>query len=240
MKIIDTHCHIYAFDENYIKHLREKFIVVGVSDDIDSIFKVIEISKRYNFIIPSVGYHPWKIKRGLSVEEKSLLYDVVNKNDVKVLGEIGLDKKFVKETFDKQVEVFMFFLNLAKEFDLSVNIHAPDAWRDVLDLIIKHDIDRAYIHWYTGPLELIDDIIEHGYFIGINPAYKLQKKHKSVLEYAPLKNILIESDGPYNYRGMFLEPKILESVVEEISNIKKVSKDNLLNILERNFEKFIG
>lgn len=239
MKIIDAHCHAYLFDKNYLKELKD-FIIIGVSDDIESIKATVELSREFDFIIPSIGYHPWKLKSKLKEDEKRFIYDLINRTDIKVLGEIGLDKKFVPETYDKQLEALNFFINLSKEFDLSLNLHAPDAWREVLNILIKNDIGKAYFHWYTGPIELIDIIKEYGYFIGINPALKIQEKHRKVLEYVDLRYILLESDGPYNYRNIYLEPKILLNTLEEISRIKGVSKEYLLNIFEKNFKRFIS
>ncbi|WP_457913361.1 TatD family hydrolase [Candidatus Nanopusillus massiliensis] len=50
-------------------------------------------------------------------------------NKIKILGEIRLDKKFKPETFEKQKEVFEKFLNLAKEYDLNVNLQTSKCFK---------------------------------------------------------------------------------------------------------------
>ncbi len=239
MKIIDAHCHLYSFDETYIRDLRN-YLIIAVSEDLISAKTVLKLSEAYEFIIPAVGYHPWKISTSLTKREKDEIYKIINRYDLKVLGEIGLDKKFVPKTFEKQLETFEFFLKIAKEFDLSLNLHAPNAWHEILNLVIKNDINRVYFHWYTGPLDLIPVIESYGYFIGINPAFKIQKKHEDVLKNVSINNLLIESDGPYKYRNMMLEPKVLTQVIDEICEIKNVSKEFLIKRLNKNLNIYLN
>jgi len=57
-----------------------------------------------------------------------------------------------------------------------LNIHAAGTWKEVLEYLIKYDINRALIHWYTGPIDLVKEIERLGYYISINPALKVGQK----------------------------------------------------------------
>ncbi|HDD56745.1 MAG TPA: hypothetical protein ENG18_01845 [Nitrososphaeria archaeon] len=106
--------------------------------------------------------------------------------------------------------------------------------------MLKMDVRRALFHWYTGPIRLLKDIGEAGYYISINPAVKIQPKHRRILENAELEMIITESDGPYNYRGLKLKPTMISDLIEFISNIKDVDRISLEKIIERNFERLLG
>ena len=234
--IIDAHCHCYELGEG--EELADK--VLAVSDDYESSLRSLELGEKYpGKVIPCVGVHPWEIERG-RIDDVAKVLRLVEERDVKCIGEVGLDKRFVPGSFEAQLAAFRRFLAMAREYDLIVNVHAPDAWREVLEELRKADVDRAVIHWYTGPLDLLDEIADLGYFIGINPAAKIQKKHVEVIKQAPRHIILTESDAPYDYRGLKLTPKLIRETIELIARLWGVSSDYVEELVSNNFAKLIG
>ena len=240
MKYIDSHCHLYKFNEIEIKRIiKDKdIIILSVSEDLESSLKNIVLSQLNENIIPAIGIHPWNIEK-VNENTFKIIEDIIKDNKVKILGEIGLDKKFKPETFEKQKEIFEKFLNLAIEYDLNLNLHTPNASNDVFDLLIKYDIKKAYFHWYSGDEKLLEEIIDKGYFIGVNVATIVNEKYKKYIEIANIENIITESDGPYNYKGIILHPDMLKDLYKLISDIKRVSLKELSNIIKNNFAKFI-
>ena len=240
MKYVDSHCHLYKFNEIEIKRIiKDKdIIILSVSEDLESSLKNIVLSQLNENIIPAIGIHPWNIEK-VNENTFKIIEDIIKDNKVKILGEIGLDKKFKPETFEKQKEIFEKFLNLAIEYDLNLNLHTPNASNDVFDLLIKYDIKKAYFHWYSGDEKLLEEIIDKRYFIGINVATIVNEKYKKYIEIANIENIITESDGPYNYKGIILHPDMLKDLYKLISDIKRVSLKELSNIIKNNFAKFI-
>ncbi|MFZ8855824.1 MAG: TatD family hydrolase [Candidatus Nanopusillus sp.] len=240
MKYIDSHCHLYKFNEIEIKRIikNRDIIILSVSEDLESSLKNLFLSQLNENVIPAVGIHPWNVE---NVNENTfkIIEDIIKENKIKILGEIGLDKKFKPETFEKQKEIFEKFLNLAKEYDLNLNLHTPNASNEVFDLLIKHDIKKAYFHWYSGDEKLLEEIIDKGYFIGINVATIINEKYKRYIEIANIKNIITESDGPYNYKGIILHPDLLKDLYKLISNIRKIDLEELSNIIQTNFARLI-
>jgi TatD DNase family protein len=240
MKYIDSHCHLYKFNEIEIKRIirNKDIIILSVSEDLESSLKNLVLSQLNENVIPAIGIHPWNIE---NVNENTfkIVEDIIKDNKIKILGEIGLDKKFKPETFEKQKEIFEKFLNLAKEYDLNLNLHTPDASNEVFDLLIKYDIKKAYFHWYSGDEKLLEEIINKGYFIGINVATIINEKYKKYIEITNIKNIITESDGPYNYKGIILHPDMLKDLYKLISNIRKINLEELSNIIQNNFARFI-
>jgi len=240
MKYIDSHCHLYKFNEIEIKRIlkNKDIIILSVSEDLESSLKNLVLSQLNENVIPAIGIHPWNIDK-VNENTFKIIEDIIKDNKIKILGEIGLDKKFKPETFEKQKEIFEKFLNLAKEYDLNLNLHTPNASNEVYDLLIKYDIKKAYFHWYSGDEKLLEEIIDKGYFIGINVATIVNEKYRKYIEITNMKNIITESDGPYNYKGIILHPDMLKDLYKLISDIRKINLEELSNIIQNNFARFI-
>ncbi len=242
-KIYDMHCHAYEFDSDEIIEILEKtpsLKIVAVSDDLESFHKTLELHDIFpEKIIPCAGFHPWNVGK-LSLHEVEEVIRHAYKYGIHCIGEVGLDKKFVDlNTWPTQQAVFTRFLQVAKELDAYVTVHSPYAWREALTLMVELGVEKAMFHWYTGPLNLIDEIASSGYYISINPALKIQSKHRRVAEYTPLEHMVFESDGPYNYRGLRLSPIMIHETIEEIASLKKVSVDTVLSYASLNSERLL-
>ena len=237
---VDSHIHLYQFTESERKIILSKkdFVFISVSEDLKSSIENLKLSYLHENVIPAIGIHPWNAK-DVKKEDMDIIKKIIDKENIKVVGEIGIDKIFAKDYYEKQKEIFLEFLNIANNYDLSLNLHTLGAWEEVLDLLLKFDIKKAVFHWYTGPLHLINKIIDAGYFIGINPALFVQEKHRKALEYCDINFILTESDAPYNYRGIFLHPDKIKDVINEISKIFKIPEEKVINTIKNNLAKFL-
>lgn len=240
MLLVDSHVHLYDFSDIEIKTILKdkKIIFVSVAENLETSLKNISLSILYENVIPAIGVHPWKAEN-VSMEDLKKFEDLINKKNIKILGEIGLDHKFYPNTINKQKEIFEFFLKLAKEYDLSVNLHSVGAWKETLEYLIKYDIKKACFHWYTGPDDILDDIRNHGFFVGINIACLIQDKHKKVLEKIDLNYVLTESDGPYQYKSLILHPNKLPDLYEFISKVKNIEIESLSEKIRYNLSRFI-
>lgn len=234
--LVDSHCHVYCFriDES------EKFkniLIIGVAEDYESSIKNLEISKDLPNIYPFVGVHPWNLEEVAPGEIEKIL-DLVEKS--RGIGEVGLDKRYRRKPLEEQVKVFEKFCEVASEKNLPMNIHALDAWRECFNIVTSYDVRRVLFHWYTGPISLLEDIASQGYYISINPAVVIQAKHRTILEKAELEILLTESDGPYVYRGMSLNPLKIRDLLQTIAKVKDMPIEYLEKVIEENFRRFLG
>lgn len=234
--IVDSHCHVYGYSLEELWRFNE-IAIVGVGEDYESSLKNIELSRAFPNIIPFVGIHPWNIPETGEDEVRSIL-ELARRS--MGLGEVGLDKRFGRQYFENQLKVFEELCEVASELDLPLNVHALDSWEEALRIISRHDVGRAVFHWYNGPVSLLRDIRSHGYYISINPTVSVQPRHMAILEKAELDMILTESDGPYNYRGMRLDPPAVKSLLEIIARTKGVEEEDAEKTVERNFSRFVG
>jgi len=241
--IYDMHCHLYEFSNEEIENILEKekdLRIVAVSDDLTSLKRTIELQELYpERVVACAGFHPWKIGK-VSLAELDDILRIIYRRDILCIGEVGLDKKFVPETIDLQYKVFRRFLEVAQDLETMLNIHSPNAWKDVLSLLKEFEIKKAMFHWYTGPLNLIETIGGMNYKISINAAVLIQKKHQEVVKKAPLEYIVLESDGPYEYKGLRLTPLIIKRTAEEIAKIKSINVDEVLKFALDNSLKLLN
>jgi TatD DNase family protein len=82
-----------------------------------------------------------------------------------------------------------------------------------------------------------------GYYIGIGGVltFKNAKKLKEVAEYAPLSQIVLETDCPYlaptPFRGKRNDSSMIAYVAEELAAIKNMPVEEVLRITNENGKK---
>lgn len=235
---VDAHVHCSELTDisEYIKN--GDYMLACVSDDEQSIHETLTLGEQYGTnIIPCIGVHPWSVHEHRLDEIQRIINRIISDEKITCIGEVGLDKRFKPETYSIQLEFFNLFLKLAKEFNLALNLHTAGTWREVFELLIRNDIEKAYFHWYTGPLELLEAIRDAGYYIGINPSWRIQEKHRAIIDHADLSFMITESDAPYSYRGLDLKPSMVRDTLEYISLVKKTDINTVASTIRRNFIK---
>jgi Mg-dependent DNase len=158
-------------------------------------------------------------------------------DNVKCVGEVGLDSKFVPETLTRQREVFKVFLDYAKEYDLVLNLHTAGTHREVFQMLKTWRVEKAYFHWYTGPEDLLKELVDNGYFIGVNPAWKIQEKHYKIISKTPLDSLLTESDAPYQYKGLSLKPELVNDSLDLLARLHNLERRVVEEKIEENFKR---
>ncbi|HEU97641.1 MAG TPA: TatD family deoxyribonuclease [Fervidicoccus fontis] len=236
-KYVDSHAHAYEYDEAYISGLKDSYIIISVSDDLESSKRTLMLAKEHDFLKPCIGIHPWRIEDA-NREALKEIEKLLDKMDIPCIGEVGLDRKFVPQTFELQLRVFGTFLTLAKETDAILNLHAAGAWDDVANLVLKHDVTKAIFHWFTGSKETMQKLQEAGFYISFNVAAIIQKKHADLLHFADLRRVLTESDGPYEYRGEKLTTDRIPQLIDFMSTKLKIDRSILLSYIQENVMSF--
>ena len=151
---------------------------------------------------------------------------------------IGLDYKSEYVSFkQKQKEVFLQQLVLAKELNLPVIIHCRSAHEEMIE-ILKDQLDlRGVVHCFTGNWEQAQKYMDLGFYIGINGIiFKLDLDE--VIKKVPLEKILTETDCPYltppaagTERN---EPIFVKYVIKKIAEIKNISFEKVADITTQN------
>ncbi len=172
---------------------------------------------------------------------------------VVAIGEIGLDyywrpktsKK--KELFkQKQKDLLLKQLNLAKELNLPVIFHCRMAHQDLIRILLENSEilpKKAVAHGFVGNLEELQKYLDFGFFIGFNGIIFKSIEgidfEKNIKE-TPLDKILIETDSPYLTpppKSGRNEPLYVKYVAERLAKIKKISYEEVSKITTENAKK---
>jgi len=251
--IIDTHAHLDHLPdvEGALARAREAGVehIVAVGVDLASNKRNLEIKKKWASpkIHAALGIHPGNIHPGEIEETFRFIREHVR--EAVAIGETGLDYwyKWVKKDESKkreQRELFQKQLKLAVEFDLPVVIHSRGAWRDCLDMTRDAGVKKAVFHWYSGPVDVLKEILEGGFFVSGGPSLAYSPQSREAITHAPIERTLIETDSPVFFQdpqgGFQAEPKDVVRALKAYAALKNVAEEKALETFNRNACDFFG
>jgi len=253
MTIIDTHAHIDQLEDfsGAMARAHEAGVsdIVAVSVDLESMKKVLAFAGQGQKpkIHPALGVHPGMVKE--SAQQPALDFMRANIKRACAIGETGLDYwyKWVRkdqQERQKQKDSFAFHLGLAREFDLPIVIHSRGAWRDCLSMALESGVKRALFHWYSGPVDILDQILEAGFYVSTSPSVSYSPESRRAMAHAPLKRILVETDSPVNYKdgetSFMAEPKDVTRTWKALAQLKNMDEQEALAAVNTNAKAFFG
>jgi TatD DNase family protein len=253
MRLIDAHVHLS--DSEYTGHIDELIAdarnagiaaLMTNSMDLKTCQNDIELAEKYpNFVYPALGIHPWNV----NVLKEGELDDAINyiqnqKNNVKAIGEIGLDYKY-ETIWEKQIMVFDKMLKLAEMLELPVIIHSRGTIDKIVEILPSYRLKRVLLHWFSHPLRALRIVVDNGYFITEGPPVVYSNGIREVVGKVPLTNFLTETDGPvtywkHPYNGQLTKPSFIHNVVEAVAKIKKMQMEDVADQIAKNFEVFFN
>ena len=251
--IIDTHAH---YDDGQFDADREELLgsmkeggiglIVNAGSTVASWDKIVELTENYPLVYGAVGVHPDEV--GELDEEKFLrMADLLDRDKIVAVGEIGLDYYWDKEKHDLQKEWFVRQLGLAREKEMPVIIHSREAASDTFDIMKRHAAGmKAVIHCYSYSPEMAREYVKMGYYIGVGGVvtFKNAKKLKQVVQEIPLESIVLETDCPYlapvPYRGKRNCSLYLPYVAEQIAELKGTTVEEVIQQTEKNSRELYG
>ncbi len=249
--MIDTHIHLsheqYKEDiDAVIQSAKdngvEKVVLIGC--DKKSIPEAIELQKKdAEFFDLALGWHPVDVSDFSNEEFDNLKYQLENNKTVVALGEIGLDYHWYPEEEKLQKEVFEKQIKLAQKLDLPIIIHARDSYDDCYEILKKYSPVNGVIHSFAADAQMAEKFVDLGLQIGISGPITFKNGHnqKEVAKAIDLKNILLETDGPYltpaPYRGKRNRPEYVDFVAAEIAFQKQTTKEEVIMQTTENAKK---
>jgi len=240
--LIDGHVHLSEMEhpERAVENAEKAGVkrMVAVSMNLDSCRKTLALADKFpDNVLPAIGYHPWSIKA--EDVEDTLLFITKNIHRCVALGEVGLDYK-VKVKKKLQKAVFSKLLNLAVQSNKPVIIHSRFSYQRTYEMAVGAGVEKAVFHWYSGPMDILDNIIASGFFVSATPALAYSPHHQAAMKRAPVERILIETDAPVQYGDRASEPADLHETLFHLSQIKQIPEDKLAGIVTKNAERFFG
>lgn len=251
--IFDTHAHYddIAFDDDREKILSSLpkndniYAVVNAGADIESSKKSINLSEKYSYIYAAVGVHPENISNTPKDYISQLEKLILNSEKIVGVGEIGLDYHYTKENKEQQKDLFESQVKLAIKHDLPIIVHDREAHGDTMEILKKHN-PKGVLHCFSGSLEMAQEVIKMGMYIGIGGVitFKNAKNAVYVVENISLENIVLETDAPYMspvpFRGKRCDSSYIKYTAEKISEIKNISLKEVFEVTKQNAKNLFG
>lgn len=157
------------------------------------------------------------------------------------LGEIGLDYYWAKDAsaYPRQRKIFQAFMAYAYTTHTLANIHTKGAEKDVLAILKYYRTqDPLIIHWYSGPLDLVDDFLDLGCFFTISVDAGYSPLTTQLIHHLPIDRILTETDGPSSLEwighGYGWSHQILR-ILDILSQQKGLSFDQMKDQVYQNY-----
>lgn len=247
--IFDTHCH---YEDERFDPIRDELFremhqngvcgIVTCGCDQSSSKAAIKMAEDYDFVYAAVGIHPGSIDSGTTPEQ---IRELATHKKCVAIGEIGLDYYWVSDNKQNQIEIFEKQIAIAKELDLPIIVHDRDAHGDTLEILKKHK-PKGVVHCYSGSVEMAEEIIKLGMYIGVGGVitFKNAKKLPDVVKMIPDGLLLVETDCPYlapePYRGKLCHSGLIKYTAEKIAEIRGTTAEQVLNLTATNARKLFN
>ena len=255
--IFDTHAH---YDDDAFDIDREELLtsmeaggigtIVNSCASIDGLDNTIALMEKYPFIYGAVGVHPDDAGE-MTGEILGKISRMADHEKAVAIGEIGLDYYWHKEKEEHLIQQkwFRAQMDLAREKKMPFIIHSREAAEDTLTIVKEYMQGGMYggiIHCFSYSKEIAAEYLKMGLYLGIGGVVTFEnaKKLKEVVKYAPLSQLVLETDCPYlapkPNRGKRNSSLNLPYVARMIAELKGVTPEEVITATEENAKKIFG
>ena len=253
MILVDTHAHLDS--AQFVGDLKELVsraraadvsTIITVGTDLDSSRTAVALAEEHPGIFAAVGIHPHEAAHAGDKELAQLA--LLSKHPkVVAIGETGLDFYRNLSPPDRQRQVFLAQLELAREVDKPVVIHDRDAHVQVLAILKERGAGwRGVLHCFSGDYPMAMEAMEMGFHISIAGPVTFQNAQRlqALVRELPADRLLLETDCPYlaphPHRGQRNEPAHVRLVAAKIADLKGLSLAKLAETTSDNARQLFG
>jgi len=191
----------------------------------------------------SYGLHPQSAGHINIKENADFLEQLLQQKKLHAIGEAGFDY-FTLEFRDQatiQEEMFNLQLDLALQYNMPMVIHARKANHKLFEYSRQFKkLPAVLFHSFMGPAREAQSLIDHGINAYFSFGKQIMNNNKKVLDCAkhlPLKNLLLETDAPFQYlKGeSFTSPQDITKIYDAFVELRDESRDDVFIQLRENF-----
>ena len=258
MPYIDTHCHLdapaYADLAAVCRSSDQAGVqaIVAVGAGSVSNRRILALQQRRpGHVWAALGLHPERSDASWEEVETVLEQLGTHRDRVVALGEVGLPHYALQDgsMSPEQARRHQGFLHAlvkgAAALDLPVVLHAPHAAADAaLAIVRRYQPPGAVFHWHKGNEAATKAICDAGYFVSVTPEVCYRQRDRDLVQGTPLRNLLLESDGPWTYGGEFTGqatmPTVVARLAAEVAFLKGVSLEEVRDVVWDNARRLFG
>ena len=249
LDLIDSHSHfdVAEFDGDRT-HALARARAAGVrrqivpAIDAAGFVRVRELCAREHGLYPAYGLHPMYLAEHRPEHLQELEQWIERERPVAV-GECGLDFFVPGFDADTQREYFHRQLELAREFDLPLILHARRAVDEVTAAIRRIGNLRGVVHSFSGSVEQAQHLWKLGFCLGLGGPLTYPRAHRlrEIVATMPLEYLLLETDSPdqplHGHQGQRNEPALLAEVCVCVARLRGVEPEEVAAATTRNCER---
>jgi len=255
--LIDSHCHLDAeqFNEDREAVIDRAFaaglehmMAIGTGDGPPDLEAGIRLADKYAPIYCTVGVHPHDAAKadGNTMKE---LETLLKHPKVLAIGEMGLDYHYDFSPREKQREVFIDQLAIARSAGKPIVIHTREAWEDTFRILDQHWAGSecgGIMHCFSGGPEEAQRSLALGFHISFAGVVTFPKATavQAAAREVPLDRLLIETDAPYlapvPHRGKRNEPGFVAHTARKLAELRGLPVEEIVNLTSANFRRLCG
>ena len=194
---------------------------------------------------PAYGLHPMYLAEHRPGHLDELAEWIERERPVAV-GECGLD--FYVEGLDAETQraYFRRQLELARDFDLPVVLHARRAVDEVIATLRSVGGLRGIVHSFSGSIEQAQQLWKLGFCLGLGGpiTYPRARRLRELAATMPLELLLLETDSPdqplHGHQGRRNEPALLTEVCACVAELRGVAREEIAAATTHNAERLFG
>lgn len=250
--LIDSHSHIdtaeFDGDRDDVLHRAR---AAGVTRQIvpaialSGFAKLRDLCRGEAGLYPAYGLHPMYLAEH-EPEHLAELADWIARERPVAVGECGLD--FYIEDLDRDTQYVYLDrqLELAREFDLPLILHARRAFDDIAAALRRIGGLRGVVHSFSGSEEQARQLWKLGFHIGIGGpvTYERARRLRALVASMPIEWLLLETDSPdqplSGHRGQRNEPAHLDEVLDAVAELRGESREAVAAATTANVERLFG
>jgi len=246
--LVDSHCHLDAseFDRDRAAVV-ERAQAAGVHQQVvpavtaASWPKLRRVCQQAPGLYPAYGLHPMFLAGPLP-----LLREWIERERPCAIGECGLD--FFVEGLDAEAQQAYFIgqLELAREFELPVIVHARRAVDAVIAAIRRVGGLRGVVHSFSGSPEQAAQLHRQGFLLGLGGplTYERAQRLQRLAREMPLEQLLLETDAPdqpdAGIRGQRNEPARLAIIARHVAALRGMELDAVAQATTENARRLFA
>jgi len=250
--LVDSHCHLDAseFDADrdaVIARAHAAGVQAQVVPAVTAASwpKLRQVCQQAPGLYPAYGLHPMF----LAEHQPGHLADLrgwIERERPCAIGECGLD--FFVEGLDAEAQqrYFVGQLELAREFDLPVIVHARRAVDAVIAAIKRVGGLRGVVHSFSGSPEQAAQLHKLGFLLGLGGplTYERAQRLQRLVREMPLEQLLLETDAPdqpdAGVRGQRNEPARLAVIARHVAALRGSDVETVARVTSGNARRLFA
>ena len=203
-ELIDTHCHIdFSIFDHDRNEILERCLKAGINKIVvpavayKSWAKLASLDSPFVHFYKAFGLHPTFLDNHQDVHLE-VLDELLKTDRPAAIGEIGLDFYIKGLDRQRQNQLFVAQLKLAKKHQLPVILHVRKAHDQILECLEKHPVQGGFVHAFNGSLDHARRYDILGFKLGIGGAvtWPQARKVRALAREIPSNSIVLETDAP--------------------------------------------